>query len=101
MSDNTTPEAVDEVAKALKQVLMVSPQLLFEASKKVGADIMLDGLRNEIKGASKEKLMRDHIRSAICMSISRLLIQSGLADLTDEDVANMAMALRSMNRVEP
>ena len=90
-------KAVADVAAALKQVLSVSPQLLYEASTKLGSELMVDTMRAELTGERKQ-LERLKYRASICLMLSRVLVQSGRASLTSDDMAAMSLYLRSADR---
>jgi hypothetical protein len=84
-------QAVTDVAAALLQVLSVSPQLLYEASTKLGSTLMVDAIRAELtpdeNGKAQVKLVdRIKYRASICLMLSRVLVQSGRASLTADDV---------------
>ena len=93
-------QAVAEVADALKQVLSVNPQLLYEAAAKVGAETMLEAIRVELEPvfyekAQARKLERIRLRGGLCMWLTRTLVQSGHAHLT-EDETNAMLAYMNL-----
>lgn len=97
MSDKQDQQAIDDVAKALKQVLSVKPQLLYKAAGKCYADYFLDRIKYELENRpmTAEAML---IRGAICQLIASTLIRSGRAHLDDEDVANMVFAAQFMSK---
>ena len=102
-----TPEQIDEVAAALKQVVSVPPQLLYKAAQKARADFILDNMGIELKGPdttppvdfNRKKWERRvealNVRAAICHYLVEILIRSGRAELDNEDTANIIMAMQA------
>jgi hypothetical protein len=89
-------QAVNEVADALKQVLSVNPQLLYEAAVKVGTDTMIEAIQVELEPvlleyekAHARKLGRIQLRGGLCMWLTRTLVQGGHAHLTEGDTNAM------------
>ena len=87
-------QAVSDVAAALKQVLSVSPQLLYEASVSLGSELAIESMRVELSGESARQVDRLRYRVSVCLMLSRLLVQSGRASLTNSDVAAMSMYMQ-------
>ncbi len=88
MTSEERKQAIEEIAKALKQVLSVDPQLLFEATKQVGSAAILEGLQAGLTGASDKKLRSIARRTAICVTIVQELLASGSAQLSASELAN-------------
>lgn len=86
-------QAIADVAKALKQVLSVDPQLLYKASAQLYAEYFLDRIGAELDNKPK-KAEAMLVRGALCQIIAQTLIKSGRAHLDDQDVANIAMYLQ-------
>jgi hypothetical protein len=80
--------AIEEIAKVLKQVLSVDPQLLFEALKKVGSGAIVEGLQAGAAGASDKKLRSIARRGALCLAMSQELLASGSAIMSAADIAS-------------
>lgn len=85
---NYTPEDIDNVAKALRQVVSVNPQLLYKAAQQVYVDLTLDILNEDCQETPNRK-RRDAFtfRCSLCLWISRLLLQSGRAQMDGDDMA--------------
>jgi len=98
MNEHPDEQAINEIADALKQVLAVKPQLLFKALEKCGSAYMLDCIQAELQ--NKEKLASVYrYRGGMCLGMTRLLLQSGRAQLDTDDVTNIGLYLRLRNDV--
>jgi hypothetical protein len=92
---NITPPEDDlaPIVKAVKQLLAVKPQLLFDACKKVGAEYLLDTIKADLEG--KPKLKQSLIlRGAILQVICSLLIRTGNASLSDDDMSSLVYVMQ-------
>ena len=90
-------EAIENISKALKQVLSVDPQLLYKAAMGVAADCIIERMGAELsnKPQKAEKLL---VRGALAQQIGHTLLRTGRAHLDDQDVANIATYLQFTNR---
>ena len=87
---------IDQIAKALRQVVSCNPQLLFRAAMKVSSDLFFDSVKADFEG-KPAKVDAYRFRAALCQLIGGTLIRSGRAELEMDDVANMALVMR-LNR---
>ena len=87
---------IDDIAKALRQVVSCNPQLLFRATAKCYGDLFLDAIKAEFE--HKPKLVDAlRFRAALCHMLGGALIRSGRASLEDSDFSNMALVMQ-LNR---
>lgn len=87
MTAEEREKAIEEISKALRQLVSVDPQLLFEATKKVGGEAIFDGFKASAEEANDKKLRAIARRAALCMAWSQELLSSGSAQLSAKDVA--------------
>lgn len=81
---------VNELAQVLKEVLGCSPNLLFHAAQKVGAEAsiqaIVEQLTPDVTPKQRKKTARIYL---IALEIGRILMKTGDVELDDNDVSNM------------
>lgn len=91
-------KAVEDIASALKQVVSVNPQLLYEAAVKVYSELAIDSITAELReGATEKSVFRARLRAGLCQWLATTLLRGGHATMTGEQVAN-AIAFASLGR---
>lgn len=94
MNEQDTRQAdIDQIAKALRQVISCNPQLLFRASMKVSSDLFFDSVKADFEGSAK-KVDAYRFRAALCQLIGRTLIRSGRAQLEGDDISAVALVMQ-------
>ena len=90
---------IDDIAKALRQVVSCNPQLLFRAAQKCSGDLFFDSIKADIEG--KPKLLDAlRFRAALCQAIGGILIRSGRAQLEDSDLAAMSAVMQLKQKAD-
>lgn len=92
-------EAVKDVAAALKQVFSVAPQLLYEASVRLGSETILDKLTLKLNPNTDPKAYLRATRcTALCMALTRTLLNAGLAQVTERELNGLASYMTLVDR---
>jgi len=83
-------KAVNDIASAIKQVMKVQPQLLYEAAVKAYSELAVDCLTEQFKeDNTPEKQKRTVLAPALCAELAKLLLNSGNASMTNDHIASM------------
>jgi hypothetical protein len=82
--------AVKEVGDALTQVLKTSPQLLYEAALDVASHLAVDSITAAVTPSPDQtkKLARLRLSGFLAMNLAKLLLDTGQAAMTDDQIFN-------------
>lgn len=99
MEKQYSNEDVKQVADVLKQLVSCNPQLLFRAAQELSTELSIECIQEQLQPTpNKKRLSKLQFRAGLCMALGKILLNSGQARLSQEDLIAIAQLAPIFNK---